>query len=231
MREVDRLMIERYRIELIQMMENAGRNLAHLARARFLDGDPRGKRLAVLCGRGGNGGGGLVAARRLYNWGAEIEVVVARPKREFNGVPAHQLDIVQRLGVPILAADDLTGSPAPVPDLVIDAVIGYGLRGSPRGGAVALIEWANRIESPVLSLDAPSGLDTSSGRPGRPTVEATATMTLALPKEGLSAATASGLVGELYLADISVPPSLYAAPGLELEVPPLFAREEVLRLR
>ena len=56
-------------------------------------------------------------------------------------------------------------------------------------------------------------------------------MTLALPKEGLSAATASGLVGELYLADISVPPSLYAAPGLELEVPPLFAREEVLRLR
>ena len=61
MREVDRLMIEVYGIELIQMMENAGRNLAVLARQRFLDGDPAGKRVLALVGSGGNGGGGLVA--------------------------------------------------------------------------------------------------------------------------------------------------------------------------
>ncbi|NIM09211.1 MAG: NAD(P)H-hydrate epimerase, partial [Planctomycetales bacterium] len=54
-----------YRIDLIQMMENAGRNLAHLARSRFLGGDPQGKRVAVLAGTGGNGGGALVCARRL----------------------------------------------------------------------------------------------------------------------------------------------------------------------
>ena len=64
--EVDRAMIEDDRIELIQMMENAGRNLAHLARVRFLDGDPRGKRILVMAGRGGNGGGAPVAARRLH---------------------------------------------------------------------------------------------------------------------------------------------------------------------
>ena len=66
MREVDRLMIEVYQIELMQMMENAGRNLAHLARDRFLDGDPQNKYVIVLAGTGGNGGGALVCARRLY---------------------------------------------------------------------------------------------------------------------------------------------------------------------
>ena len=65
MREVDRLMIEEYGLELIQMMENAGRNLAGAGRDLFLAGDPVGQRVAILCGTGGNGGGGLVAARRL----------------------------------------------------------------------------------------------------------------------------------------------------------------------
>jgi NAD(P)H-hydrate epimerase len=67
MREIDRLMIEGYHIELIQMMENAGRNLVHLARKRFLGGDPRDKNVVVIAGRGGNGGGGLVTARHLHN--------------------------------------------------------------------------------------------------------------------------------------------------------------------
>jgi NAD(P)H-hydrate epimerase len=69
MREVDRAMIEDYGISLIQMMENAGRNLAHLARRRFLGDDPRGRRVVVLAGTGGNGGGGLVCARNLRNGG------------------------------------------------------------------------------------------------------------------------------------------------------------------
>ena len=66
MREVDRLMIEEYGIELLQMMENAGRGLADLARERFLDDDPRRRAVVLLAGAGGNGGGGLVAARRLH---------------------------------------------------------------------------------------------------------------------------------------------------------------------
>ncbi|HET60384.1 MAG TPA: NAD(P)H-hydrate epimerase, partial [Chloroflexi bacterium] len=73
MREVDRLMIEQFHISLVQMMENAGRNLAALAIERFLDKNPNGKRVVILAGRGGNGGGGLVCARRLHNWGATIQ--------------------------------------------------------------------------------------------------------------------------------------------------------------
>ena len=88
MREVDRLMVEEYRIELVQMMESAGRGLAQLARSRFLRGDPRGSMVAVLCGTGGNGGGGLVCARRLHGWGARAHVVTAAPDERFRGVPA-----------------------------------------------------------------------------------------------------------------------------------------------
>src|SRR6516225_4486829 len=101
--EVDRAMIEDFRIELIQMMENAGRNLAHLARTRFLGGDPRAKRVIALAGGGGNGGGALVAARRLHNWGAEVTVGLAQSASAMTSVPAHQLDILERMGVPIVA--------------------------------------------------------------------------------------------------------------------------------
>jgi NAD(P)H-hydrate epimerase len=69
--EVDRAMVEDYHIELAQMMENAGHCLAKLARRRFLDGDPRGKRVTILAGSGGNGGGALVCARRLHTWGTK----------------------------------------------------------------------------------------------------------------------------------------------------------------
>ena len=228
MREVDRAMIEDYHIELIQMMENAGRNLAHLARTRFLDGDPRGRQVVVLAGTGGNGGGGLVCARRLHNWGAAVQVFTTKPDAAYRGVPAHQLDVLRRMQVPITTAAQ--GESLPPADLIVDAVIGYSLSGAPRGTAAALIEAANAHAAPVLSLDAPSGIDTTTGVVYTPSIRTTATMTLALPKEGLRAPSVAGAVGELYLADISVPPGLYAGPSLDLSVDVLFAQDDIVRL-
>lgn len=228
--EVDRVMVEDLQIDLVRMMENAGRSLAHLARTRFLEGDPTARRVVVLAGTGGNGGGALVAARRLHGWGAVVRVFTTKPAGGFEGVPARQRNILERLGL-------LVGSPAeleaePPADLVLDGVIGYSLKGSPRGAAAQLIRWANEQPAPVLSLDVPSGLDATSGRIVEPslTIRAQATMTLALPKEGLRAAGAGTHTGELYLADIGVPPSVYRAPALGLDVGPLFAREDILRL-
>ena len=225
--EVDRAMIEDYHIELIQMMENAGRNLAHLARTRFLDGDPRGKRVVVLAGRGGNGGGGLACARHLHNWGAQVTVETTHEAAQFGGVPGHQLDVALRMGVEVHEGTAVPPTPSP-PDLIIDALIGYSLSGAPRGTARQLIKWANAQNAPILSLDAPSGLDTTTGTIYDPAVKATATMTLALPKIGLKAGLAADVVGELYLADISVPPGLYA--GLGLTVGPIFAQDEIVRV-
>ena len=113
-------------------------------------------------------------------------------------------------------------------DLIVDALIGYGLTGDPRPDVAEWIERANNAQRTILALDTPSGLDVTTGIPGQPCVRATATLTLALPKTGLLAASARPFVGQLYLADIGVPPELYQQMGLS--VPPLFAAEEVVAL-
>ena len=110
--EVDRAMIEDLGIGLIQMMENAGRALADLARERFLDRDPTGKKVTVLAGRGGNGGGALVCARRLVGWGANVGVVLSRPDDAFDDVPGHQLAILRKMSVPCIVAGDWDASPS-----------------------------------------------------------------------------------------------------------------------
>jgi NAD(P)H-hydrate epimerase len=226
MRQVDDLMVNFYQIELKQMMENAGRHLAALARARFLQDDPREKQILVLAGSGGNGGGGLVAARRLANWGAQVQVYLTKSSDEMSGVPAHQLRILDRMGIPL--HEPTNTASLSDSNLILDALIGYSLSGKPRGQAAALIQMANNHSAPILSLDTPSGLDTTSGQPQQPCIRATATLTLALPKTGLLSHQAKSYVGELFLADISVPPDLYLKLGLE--VGPIFAQKEIIPL-
>jgi len=228
MREVDRAMVEDYGILLIQMMENAGRNLAHLARERFLEGNASGKTILVLAGPGGNGGGGLVCARRVHNWGANVLVYLSSPVATLTEVPRHQHDVLKKISVPIRESDKRTALPDA--DLIVDAIVGYGLRGDPRGAAVTLIDAVNAHDAPVLSLDVPSGIDATTGIARRPAIKAAVTMTLALPKEGLRKEAARELVGELYLADIGVPPRLYSRPPLKLDVGPLFAMQEIVKI-
>lgn len=226
--EVDRAMVEDVRIELIQMMENAGRALALVARERFLDSDPDGRRVTVLAGPGGNGGGALVAARRLQNWGARVHIFVTRGDTDFTPVAAHQLEILKRMHVRVDRAERIgDGDTA---DVVLDGIIGYRLTGPPRHDAARLIRWANAQPAPILALDVPSGLHATTGTVFDPAVRATATLTLALPKEGLRVPGVEAHVGELYLADIGVPPALYAREPLNLTVGPIFAAGDIVRL-
>ena len=229
--EVDRAMIVDFHIELIQMMENVGRNLAHLARTRFLDGDPTGKRVLVMAGAGGNGGGALVAARRLSNWGARVHVALGQEPDKMRPVPAHQLDILQRMGVEGTRVSAVTeGLNKSVFNLILDGLIGYSLKGQPRGVIAELITYANASGVSILALDTPSGVDAASGTVYAPAIKAAATMMLALPKTGLSAANVLPQTGELFLADISVPPGLYESAALSMQVGALFARNEILKL-
>src|SRR5919201_6673029 len=227
MREVDRLMIEEMEISLLQMMENAGRALAVQAR-QLLGGNARGQRIVVLAGRGGNGWGGLAAARRLFIWGADVSVILGQEAEAMQGVPAQQLAILEHIGVPVRGpgqAGPDESTPQSV-DLILDALIGYSLRGAPREPIASLIRAANAAYSPVLALDIPSGLDGDSGAASKPTIRATATLTLALPKAGLLQPAAHPWVGELYVADISVPEVVYRRLGLS--VGPLFARADIV---
>jgi NAD(P)H-hydrate epimerase len=225
MREVDRLMTDEVGITLLQMMENAGRCLATHARG-ILGGDAHGRQVFVLAGRGGNGGGGLAAARRLFGWGAAVTVVLAQPPQDMRGVPRQQLNILEWIGIPVrLGADGISERFASA-DLVIDALIGYSLRGAPAGQVAALIRAANAAGRPMLALDLPSGLDGDRGEAWDPTIRATETLTLALPKQGLLAPAARPWVGQLYLADISVPEKVYQRLGLA--VGPIFARSDII---
>jgi NAD(P)H-hydrate epimerase len=221
MREVDRIMIDEIGVSLLQMMENAGRNLAGLARV-YLGGDARGRRVHVLAGPGGNGGGGLVAARHLHSAGADVDVSTARQPDDAAPAVRAQIAALRRIGV-----DISVGVPPPsAPDLVLDALLGYSQTGDPRDNVARLIGWS--AGQRVLALDTPSGLELDTAIVRRPCVRAVATLTLALPKEGLRAAAAAEVVGDLFLADISVPPEVYAQLGVPYRSP--FGRGSIIRV-
>lgn len=213
MREVDRLAVDEFGLQLLQMMENAGRALADAALRLF------GPATAtVVAGPGGNGGGGLAAARHLINRGVEVDMCLLLPVDQMNAEAAGQAKILAAMRV--VTVEDI-GSP----DLVVDAIFGYGLSRAPTGRAKWLIEQMNEGVSPVLSLDLPSGLDATTGRAPGAAVMAGATLTLALPKSGLLGVER---VGDLYLADLSIPAGVYERAGIEHRL--IFDRSQIVRL-
>jgi NAD(P)H-hydrate epimerase len=220
MRDVDRVAID-IGLDLARMMENAGGHLAAAALA-MLGGDARGRRVTVLCGRGGNGGGGLVAARRLIGWGAEVEVRLSDPPDRLAPVPREQLEILRATGAPITVG--ATGLAAA--DLFVDALLGYSQRGAPHGGAAELI--AATAGGRMLALDVPSGLLLEDGSIADPAVRAEVTLTLAVPKTALRGEHSQRLVGELHLADIGIPPSVFRRLAIPFRSP--FSQGPVVRI-
>lgn len=206
--EVDRIMVDELGITLVQMMENAGRALATLART-MLGGHVEGRRVVVAAGTGGNGGGAMVAARRLHGWGALPVVVTTgsasriRNAGRTHAAVQHQLRTLVSMDVPVIHVSAVPALPRG--ELVIDGILGYGLEGPARGTAAQLIRWIGCGREAVLALDTPSGLDVDTGQALGEAVCANATLTLAAPKTGLLLTSARHHVGSLFVADIGVP--------------------------
>ena len=210
MREVDRIAVDEFGLSILQMMENAGRSLAQTA-LNMLHGTK--SEVAVLAGSGGNGGGGLCCARHLHNRDFKVWVVLDGRDASLTPAACNQLKILRAAGLQPTdfshASDLLRRS-----QLVVDALMGYGLRGAPKGGTAQLIDLCNDHGRRILALDVPSGLNpTTGGTPGS-VVRPDTTLTLALPKTGLHS-----LPGELYLADIGIPPQVFHRLGLRYEPP------------
>jgi NAD(P)H-hydrate epimerase len=208
MREVDRIAVEAFGLGILQMMENAGRNLARIVEEMLAESEAGGEsgqwgEVVILAGAGGNGGGGLCAARHLHNRGFKVWLVLDREPAALRGAASHQFRILRAAGLPPV---ELSKVPEAIQRarVVVDAIIGYSLRGAPRGRASELIELSNRYAARVLSLDVPSGLDATTGESPGVVVHPERTLTLALPKTGLCQAP-----GQLYLADIGIPPEAY----------------------
>lgn len=200
MRDLDRIAMEETGPNLFQMMENAGRNLAHLT-ITMLGRGWQAARIVVLAGPGGNGGGGICAARHLANHRARVALCLSDPDH-LQDVPAWQRKIFHQTTGREISAPWITEER---PDLIVDALIGYGLKAAPRGTAADLIRWANGTGAPILALDVPSGVDSTTGETPGDTIKPQQTMTLALPKTGLFRAA----TGDLFLADIGIPEGAY----------------------
>lgn len=207
MRDVDRIAVEDVGLQLLQMMENAGRILAWHVR------DVRDEDVVVVAGNGGNGGGGLACTRHLANRGISVQVVLDRSSDELSGIAAHQYHILDEMDVPVTSGvkslADTDGRTA-----VVDALIGYGLSEDVRSPADEYINWMNEVSGPIVSLDVPSGIEATTGESLGAAVAPDRTVTLALPKTGLDAAT-----GVLYLADISIPRAVYERLDIDYERP------------
>jgi NAD(P)H-hydrate epimerase len=213
-------------------MENAGRELADLTRLA-LGGSVAQRNLVVLAGTGNNAGGGLVAARRLAGWGADVCVAFARPIGRLRPGPRAQIETLLASGARTAVAGhdrsypEISGDVLHA-DAVIDALIGYGLREAPDEAYQPLIEVAALGKGPVISLDIPSGIDATTGaRPGA-AVLARLTLCLGLPKRGTEMGEGRRFSGTRYLADIGIPASVFA--GLGVEPTPVFPAGALIRI-
>jgi ADP-dependent NAD(P)H-hydrate dehydratase / NAD(P)H-hydrate epimerase len=195
MRATDRWAIETVGIPSLDLMERAGEGLAAVVAQRA----PAG-RVAIVCGKGNNGGDGLVAARLLREAGREVDVLAVWPPETLSGDAAEQL---QRLpGTPPAAFDAARLEGAAV---IVDALLGTGTTGAPRDPAGAVIEAVNAAGAPVVAVDIPSGVDASTGEVAGAAIAAVATATFHRGKPGLWIRPGKEHAGEVRVIDIGIP--------------------------
>ena len=199
MTRVDEIAIQEFGINMLQMMELAGYQLAQLS-TNYLDSNSK---VLVLIGTGHNGGGGLVTVKHLYNWGFSPSVYLLSP--DIKPLSVHQLDILSKTSINILREEPSFAEF----DLIIDAILGYNIQGDVDETVKEIINAVNSSGGKILSLDIPSGLNPNTGSPMGVSIKADATLTLAAPKTGLLKKEAAIFVGDLFLADIGIPPEVF----------------------
>jgi len=212
MRNLDRLASEKYAIPAAQLMETAGRMAAEeIASTLTLPSPSAGEGIVVCCGKGSNGGDGLVTARYLKQKGFPVSVFIC-PAREDKPYPAlvlQNLEKVRAAGVPVFEADgDSLAKSLSSAFVVIDAILGTGSKGRPQGIIRDMIQAIARAKKPVYALDIPSGIDPDTGYHSGAFISAEETLTFGLPKTGLLAKHAQRYVGRLKVLDIGYPPEL-----------------------
>jgi len=217
-REIDRRAIEEYGLPGIVLMENAGRGAAEV-----LHGMAPGAAVTIVCGRGNNAGDGFVIARHLENLGHKVRLLLAGDPADLRGDAAiawHVADraaiVTQRLAsaTPAEWEQALAGA-----EWIVDALLGTGASGAPRGAiatAIDAVNAAGRRGARVLAVDLPSGLDCDTGTAAGACVRAAVTVTFVAPKVGFAAVAAKPLIGELHVVGIGAPRALLAACGIDL---------------
>ena len=221
MQDLDRRAAAEYGVSSLILMENAGAGSVR-EMERYYPGLYR-SRVAVVCGKGNNGGDGLVVARHLANRGATVQIFLLAKTAELKGDAATNLGIAERSGLSLIhvtTTQDLHArrEALATADLIVDAILGTGLTGAARGIVGEAIQLLNNLDRPVIALDLPSGLGSDDGRIVEPCIRADLTLTFALPKRSLLLYPAACCAGEIRVVDIGIPRSLLADPNLTVNL-------------
>lgn len=204
MRKIDQYAIETTGFPSMVLMENAGRNAAQEIAAYA--GESR-RSWAILIGKGNNGGDGIVAARHLLEWGFQPTLVYVQDPAECVNEAARQRDIADMIGIPSLvySSEKIDWRRF---DGGIDALLGTGSKGAPRGKYAELIREVNQSGLPLIAMDIPSGLNADTGQVHDPCIQAVKTTALAYTKRGLEQFPGKEAAGEIAVCSIGVLPSL-----------------------
>ena len=208
MREADRRTIEEIGIPSIVLMENAGRQV--VAAMEAMHTDLLERQVAVLCGRGNNGGDGFVVARTLVQRGVDVSVFLMGRVADVRGDARTNLEILGRIGVTVVEVADaqaweLHFSEVSDCTLIVDAMFGTGLNAPLAGFIESVVTDVNASGIPVVSIDVPSGLSADTPDVPGPSIEAGLTVTLAAPKLPLVLPPAELRAGDIVIADIGIP--------------------------
>lgn len=213
MARIDKIMVKEMNIQIMQMMEIAGLDVALLAKKMC-----KGKNIVVLCGKGNNGGDGIVAARHLENFGFNCTLIFPFNPSKLKNIPKHQIGIAKKMEIPIINSSTQQSKvnvAIKKANLIIDCLIGYNLKGNPRGEFAELIEAANNSGKKILACDVSSGLDASSGKSYEPCIKADSTIALTLPKEGLRKKDGKKFSGKIFVGYLTVPDIVLKKAGVK----------------
>ena len=208
MREADRRTIEEIGIPSLVLMENAGRQA--VAAIEAVHNDLADRQVAVLCGRGNNGGDGFVVARTLLQRGVDVSVFLIGRVADVRGDARTNLEILGRLGLTVVEIADseaweLHFSEVSDCTLIVDAIFGTGLNAPLSGLMETVVADVNGAGIPIVAIDLPSGLSADSHQPIGDSIEAGMTVTLAAPKLSLVLPPAETRAGDIVIADIGIP--------------------------
>ncbi|MFW6103263.1 MAG: NAD(P)H-hydrate epimerase, partial [Chloroflexota bacterium] len=211
MRELDRRAVEECSLPEAILMENAGQAVYNVVKSQYGTG---GRRYMVICGRGNNGGDGLVLARLLHSNGADVRVFLLSDESSLSGVAKMNLDAAIKAGIPLQrlrTVEDLyLGRQC---DVVVDALFGTGITREVGGLEAEVIRKVNESGLPVVSVDIPSGVDGDTGAVHGVGVRAACTVTFGSPKWGNLLPPGREMCGQLFLSRISFPPALLEGDG------------------
>ncbi len=212
MAAMDNFAIQELHIPGIVLMENAGTGIVKTARSTLKH--LKDKNIHIYCGSGNNGGDGFVAARHLLNIGAKVDVFVLSSREKINGDALTNLNILEKTGHKIFFIDKLYETKTP--DLIIDAMLGTGVKGSLKGLYADCVQYINSLNCPVLAVDIPTGVNADTGAIEGQAIKASHTATMALLKRGLLFSPGREHVGQLNIIDIGMPPRVIQAKKPEI---------------